>query len=165
MIYKLKEINRSMGLKEYLMYQEIPYEENGALNDVRGMTYHNYKTFLRDNIKGKKVKLTDKDTPKISYIFYVNNLPVGEICIRPVLNDYWKIHSGNIGYKIRPSQRNKGYGTRMLKYAIKRCKRLKMKEVILETTETNVYSRKVIESNNGKLYKKEENICFYIIKI
>lgn len=165
MIYKLKEVNRLMGLKEYLMYQEIPYEENGALNDARGMTYHNYKMFLKDKVREKRVKLTDKDTPRISYIFYVNNLPVGEICIRPVLNDYWEVHSGNIGYKIRPSQRNKGYGSRMLKYAIKRCRKLRMKEIILQTTATNVYSKKAIESNNGKLYKEEENICFYVIKL
>lgn len=165
MRYRLKEINKLMGLREYLMYQDIPYEECGAINEARGMNYHNYKMFLKEKVREKKAKLTEKTTPRISYIFYAGKIPVGEIAIRPILNDYWMIHSGNIGYKIRPSERNKGYGNKMLSYAIKKCRKLKMKEIYFQTLATNVYSKKIIEKNGGKLIRTDENICFYMIKI
>lgn len=165
MKYELKEVNNKMGFKEYIMYQEIPYEENGAYNYAKGLSYHNYKEFLKEKEEEKMIKLTEKDTPRISYIFYVDDEPVGEIAIRPVLNDYWKIYSGNIGYKIRPSKRNQGFGTMMLKYALEECKSLNMHNVLLQTNLENTFSQKVIENNGGRLVEAKDNTCFYEIKL
>lgn len=165
MEYKLEEVNINMGFKEYLMYQEIPFEENGAYNYAKGLTFHKYKEFLKEKEAEKEVILDEKNTPRISYIFYVDNNPVGEIAIRPVLNDYWKIHSGNIGYKIRPSERSKGYGKMMLYLALEECRKLKMNKVLLQIAKTNIASKRVIESNNGKMIKQLENTCFYEINL
>lgn len=85
------------------------------------------------------------------YIFYVNDSPVGEIGIRNSLNDFYNDKGSQIFYVIRLSQRNKGYGTIMLKYALNECKNLGFKELGINCDDNNISSKKVILKNNGLL--------------
>lgn len=161
----LKKLSNDIGDLEYMMYQEIPTSENGALNNLKGTDFINYYLLIKERLEEEFALLDEKKTPRITYIMYVNDYPVGEIMIRPILNAYWKEYSGNIGYKIRPSERNKGYGKIMLKLALEECRKLKMSEVYLQCMKYNIYSSKVILANNGKLIKEDVNTFYYKIKL
>jgi len=161
----LKKLSSDIGDIEYMMYQEIPSLENGAVNNLKGKTLVDYYILIKDRIAEEFVELDEKNTPRITYIMYVNDYPVGEIMIRPVLNDYWETFSGNIGYKIRPSERTKGYGNIMLKLALEECKKLNMCEVYLQCLKTNIYSSKVILKNNGKLINEDVYTLYYKIEV
>ena len=165
MNYYLKKINLNMSDLEYDMYQEIPKEETGAENEANGLTFIQFKEFLKKKNTEENEQLSNKTTPKITYIMYVNNYPVGEVTIRPKLNNYWLEHSGNIGYKIRPSERRKGYGKAILKLALSKCEELGINEPLLQCNNKNYASKKIIESSNGIIVRKVDNTNYYKIKL
>lgn len=52
-----------------------------------------------------------------------DNRILGIINIRHALNDYLLTYGGHIGYSIRPSERQKGYGKIQLLLALKNAKK------------------------------------------
>ncbi len=74
---------------------------------------------------------------------------IGRVDIRHVLNDHLLKVGGHIGYDIRKSERNKGYGTQALKMALPFAKNLGLEKVLITCDSTNIGSRKIIESNGG----------------
>ena len=112
--YVLKEINLKMGKKEYLMFQEIPSHESGATNLCHGASFEVFPSYLEQLICNKYLKINRYGTPTITYIMYVNSYPIGYLGIRTEINDDWLKWSGNIYYSVRPSEREKGYATKML---------------------------------------------------
>ena len=164
-MYKLKELNQNMGQKEYEMYQDIPAEESGSTNTCYGISYENFKQYLQKEISRKNNKVTLEDTPTITYIMYVNNTPVGVICLRTQIDENWKKWSGNFYYKIRVSERNKGYGTKILNLALKEFKKLGFTEVFGQSSKGNIASAKVIENNGGILLNENNGTRYYKILI
>lgn len=86
-----------------------------------------------------------------SHYFLVNNMNqiVGMIDIRHELNEYLRTIGGHIGYGIRPSERNKGYASYLLKEALIKCKELQINQVLITCNEDNIGSTKVILNNGG----------------
>ena len=160
----LKRVDINMGAKEYKMYQEIPNDEQGIENEAYGIEYSDFKKYLKKQIDRKSAKLNDKQTPTLVYICYLGDYPVGDICIRTKLNQFWRDSSGNISFKIRPSLRNKGHGRRMLELALDRCKKLGMQEVLLQCNNKNTPAKRVIENNSGVLLRDNGSL-FYKITI
>lgn len=76
---------------------------------------------------------------------------VGEIRLRHPLNEKLKHFGGNIGYAIRPGERKKGYGTRMLALTLAEALGLGLTSVILTCDTSNVASARVIVKNGGRL--------------
>lgn len=164
MLY-LKEIEQTDGQDVYEMFQEIPKVEPGFENKANGMSekeFEEYKKKLIGHSKGKG--LEGNETQKIDYIAYDSRYPVGTIALRLKLNEYWRKHSGNIGYAVRPSERGKGYGAKMLDLVLKEAKKKGLKEVYLQCNKKNIGSQKVIE-NNGGVRVKEGNSIYYVIKL
>ncbi|MBR3319420.1 GNAT family N-acetyltransferase [Candidatus Saccharibacteria bacterium] len=58
---------------------------------------------------------------------------------------------GHCGYGVRPSERNKGYGTEILKLLLAEAKNKKIYRVLVGAHKSNVASRKVIEKCKGVL--------------
>ena len=58
---------------------------------------------------------------------------------------------GHIGYSVRPSERGKGYATRMLEMALAEARRLGLKRVLITCDRKNVASARVIRKNGGRL--------------
>ena len=94
---------------------------------------------------------------------YVNERPVGLICLRTEIDDNWKKWSGNFYYKIRVSDRKKGYGTKILELALNEFRKLGFKEIYGQSSFGNVGSAKVIEKNNGIFLNEVNGTRYYKI--
>lgn len=164
-MFELKELNLNMGLEEYQMYQDIPSKESGSTNLCNGLPYEVFKNYLESQMAKKYQNISIYDTPTITYIMYVNNIPVGYVCLRTKIDDNWKKWSGNIYYAIRVSERMKGYATKMVELAINEFKKMGYKEIFLQSSKGNIGSMKVIENNNGILIKEEEGTRYYKILV
>lgn len=78
---------------------------------------------------------------KIVGMIGVRHRPVGPL-------ETW---GGHIGYSVCPSERRKGYATRMLREVLPHCKALGLDRVLLTAGDENVGSVKVILANGGVL--------------
>ena len=95
--------------------------------------------------------------PQTVYFYMKQKRIIGVITIRHTLNDWYLKYGGQIGYTIRPSERNKGYATMLLKEGLKVCKNLNFKKVLLCCDKKNIYSAKTITNNNGILENEVQN--------
>ena len=163
MNYYLKELDLNMGKDVYDMYQDIPAKESGSTNDCFGLNFDEFPKYLEKEINRKNNKVTYDDTPTITYIMYVNNNPVGLICLRTELYDNWMKWSGNFYYRIRLSERHKGYGTKMLELGLDEFRKLGFKEVYGQSSAGNIGSAKVIENNGGILLNENNGTRYYKI--
>jgi predicted acetyltransferase len=73
-----------------------------------------------------------------------------------MLNDILRLHGGHIGYGIRLTKRNMGYGSLMLGLLLEGLKCTEATEFMLTCDETNVASQKTIEKHGGILEAKIE---------
>ncbi len=72
---------------------------------------------------------------------------IGEIAIRHRLNDALLERGGHIGYGVRFSEWNRGYGTRMLSMALEKAKERQLSRVLITCNDDNLASARVIEKN------------------
>lgn len=82
---------------------------------------------------------------------------IGRISVRHFLSDHLKEIGGHIGYDIRPSKRNQGYGSKILALALPKARALGITDVLVTCDATNVGSRKIIEKNGGVLEDQVPN--------
>jgi predicted acetyltransferase len=73
------------------------------------------------------------------------------INIRHRLNEFLAREGGHIGYSVRPSERRKGYATRMLQMALQKCAEMGLEKVLIACDKENIGSAKVIMNNGGVL--------------
>ncbi len=108
-------------------------------------TYEEYLNTLDERAQGKEPWVPS------SHYFLVNDLNkiVGMLDIRHELNEFLRTIGGHIGYGIRPSERNKGYASYLLKQALTKCKELNITQVLITCNEDNIASAKVILKNGG----------------
>ena len=161
----LKELDLEMGKDEYEMFQDIPNKESGSINEFNGITYEEFKSYLEKEINRKYNEVTYDDTPTISYIMYDDSKPIGLICLRTKIDDNWMKWSGNFYYKIRLSERKKGYGTKILSLALDVLKKMGFKEVYGQSSNGNMGSKKVIENNGGILLYEKDGTRYYRIEL
>ena len=159
----LKELDLNMGKEEYEMFQDIPAKESGSTNECNGIPYEEFKSYLEKEINRKYNEVTYEDTPTISYIMYDDNKPIGLICLRTKIDDNCMKWSGNFYYRIRLSERKKGYGTKILSLALEEFRRLGFKEVYGQSSAGNIGSAKVIENNGGILLDEKDGTRYYKI--
>ena len=79
---------------------------------------------------------------------------IGEIAVRHRLNEALLQRGGHIGYGVRYSEWNKGYGTRMLALALERAKALGLSRVLITCNDDNLASARVMEKNGFTLGDK-----------
>ena len=76
---------------------------------------------------------------------------VGAVNIRHYLSEGLLLSGGHIGDGIRPSERGKGLGTRMIALALDKCRELGIGRVLMCCDSDNFASARTIEKNGGVL--------------
>ena len=79
---------------------------------------------------------------------------IGEIAIRHRLNDALAQRGGHIGYGVRYSEWNRGYGTKMLALALEKAKEMHISPVLITCNDDNPASARVMEKNGFVLGDK-----------
>lgn len=118
--------------------------------------YHDFDNYLNH----LDIKIgDDKYVPDSTYfaLDIARNIFVGAVNIRHYLNDRLLKDGGHIGDGIRPSERNKGYGTEMVRLALIECKKLGIDNVLMVCDYDNIASKKTI-INNGGIRENNPNI-------
>ena len=82
---------------------------------------------------------------------------IGEISIRHRLNESLERYGGHIGYGVRFSEWNKGYGTLMLSLALEKAREMGLTDILITCNDENTASARVMEKNGFVLQDKIEN--------
>lgn len=117
---------------------------------IRKNDYHDFETYL------EQLELTakrDGKVPDSTFFCYdtERDIFVGAVNIRHYLNDALLRNGGHIGDGVRPSERGKGIGTKMIGLALEECKKLGIKRVLMVCAKENIASAKSIQNNGGVL--------------
>lgn len=111
-----------------------------------------------DNYEGWLQKITAAQTaPQTgwvngsTYFLFVGDRITGTIQIRHTLNDELLNSGGHIGYGIRPSERRKGYGAKMLALALEKCRELGIEKALVTCDKGNTGSARTVLKNGGVL--------------
>lgn len=150
LIYREPTINDEsivMNYREEFVNFGIPKSVGFALKDIK-----NYKEWFED-VQRKK---TEQDIQTHYLVFREQDSKlIGMLTIRHSLtNPLLLKYSGNIGYNVLPSERRKGYATKMLNIGLSICKTLNINKALLICGEDNVGSKTCIENAGGVLNKK-----------
>lgn len=81
---------------------------------------------------------------------------VGAVNIRHYLNESLLLNGGHIGDGIRPSERRKGYATKMIGLALEECRNMKLDKILMVCDKSNIGSAKSIINNGGVLENEIE---------
>ena len=79
---------------------------------------------------------------------------IGEIAIRHRLNDVLMKRGGHIGYGVRYSEWDRGYGTKMLELALEKAREMRISPVLITCDDDNPASARVMEKNGFILRDK-----------
>ena len=141
-------------------YDEI--EKNGG-ECIGFRNYKDYDLWLMEMMNrhiGKN--LPDGYVRENFYLCYDGALLVGVFSLKFELTEFLLNYGGHIGYAVRPSERNRGIATKMLKQGVEIAKQFGFDRVLCVCDEDNYASEKVILKNGGvfenELYDTDENV-------
>ncbi|MBI4992648.1 MAG: GNAT family N-acetyltransferase [Candidatus Magasanikbacteria bacterium] len=153
------------GLKEFLKIDKRNRGDPGNEGDPAKVDEYIKKSRYYE----RGVNLPKGIVPTSTFWLIDKGVFIGRVGLRHKLNKKLRGFGGHIGYAIRPSKRNQGYGSEILRLALQKAKQLGLKKVMVTCDDTNIASQKIIEKNNGKLREKKKwegkLMRFYWIKI
>ena len=147
---KLIPLKECINKNTYEMYQDIPNNEIGSSNILKGVSYDKFLNTMQKYIEEENKINEELNTCTLRYILHDEEIPIGEVGIRTTLNDYWQNKGSQIYYKIRLTKRNKGYGNKILALALIEAKKLGFKRIRINCDDNNIASKKIIINNGGK---------------
>ncbi len=153
---------------EYMNSELIPgLDRFEGIRDFENLDKMSFNEWIEDLEKNKDENQLPKEysTHTLYLALDENNRLVGAIGLRwqevPVLMKF----GGFIGYSVRPSERSKGYATKMLQLALEEFKKINKGKVLITCKDFNIASKKVIEKNGGiyeNSYYNEEDKYTYL---
>lgn len=161
----LKELSIQEAKEIHDMALEIGPGENGFVNSLYTASEDTFcEKLLRYHDMARGLNLETHLVPQTIYWLYIDGYPTGYGKLRHYLNEKLLEHGGHIGYVIRPSCRNKGFGKLILRELLRTASEMNIDRVLLTCDEVNMPSRKIIEANNGILTELSEGVCKYWVK-
>lgn len=118
-----------------------------ALGFDESLGFTHYIRSLEDWQRGEN--LPAGFVPGGFYVGIVGGAVVGRVSIRFHLNDFLSRIGGHIGYGVKPTQRQRGYATEMLRQALPICAGRGIDLALVTCDADNVGSMKVIERCGG----------------
>lgn len=152
---------------EYMNSEIIPgidiFEGIRDFENLDKMCFDEWRKDLEKN-KDEKQLPEEYSTHTLYLALDENNKIIGAIGLRwkevPILLKF----GGLIGYSVRPSERSKGYATKMLQLALEEFKKINKRKVLITCKDFNIASKKVIEKNGGiyenSYYNEEDNYTY-----
>ncbi|MDH7604116.1 MAG: GNAT family N-acetyltransferase [Melioribacter sp.] len=116
-----------------------------------------YSTWLKQIVDNSKKETVNKNWVVSSTFLAIRKEDkrlIGFVDIRHELNDFLRLYGGNIGFGVRPEERGKGYGTKILMKALDYCREIGLKKVMLACYKDNIASSKTIKNCGGVLEKE-----------
>ena len=96
------------------------------------------------------------------YLCYENEKLIGVFSLKFELTEYLFNFGGHIGYAVRPSMRNQGWATKILKQGLEVARDYKFKKLLVVVDEDNLPSIHVVLHNKGMLentvYDSKEDV-------
>lgn len=141
-------------------YQEFLQEfidagEEGLLHKLPEEIVDPVNCIRRLKNQAKGLDLPEGWVPSTAYwLLSEKDYLLGEIHIRHRLTESLADFGGHIGYMVRPSERRKGYATRMLAMALAKAVEMGMARVLVTCDPGNTASARVIEKNGGRLFNE-----------
>ena len=120
---------------------------------IRKNDYRDFGSYL-ENLDNDDEAAREKGlVPDITYFALDpgRDIFIGAVNIRKYLNEKLLRYGGHIGDGVRPSERNKGYGTEIVRLALEKCRELNIERVLMTCDRDNLASAKVIQKNGGVL--------------
>ena len=117
---------------------------------IRKCDYHDFPSYLASL---EVTQPADGLVPDSTYFCLdtERSIFVGAVNIRHYLSEGLLLSGGHIGDGIRPSERGKGLGTRMIALAFDKCRELGIGRVLMCCDSDNFASARTIEKNGGVL--------------
>jgi len=154
MIYRLPEISDKDILQKYI--QEHYDNNETSISASLGLPVSEYSEWV-EKIHKNAILGDEQWGKSLLYLCFENNELIGLLSIRYELPQELTAIYGDIGYGVRPSEREKGYATMMLRYALSVCKEYGLKKVLLGCYKDNVASASTIKKNGGVLEIENDN--------
>jgi predicted acetyltransferase len=133
------------GLKEFHGEgRDLHLEYDQIVND-----FSSFIKILGDNEKG--INLPQGWVPATERWLIDNETYIGRLSIRHRLSEELQVYGGHIGYQIRPTMRNNGYGKKILALGLVEAKKVGLSTVLLTCDVNNIPAKKIIEQNGGTL--------------
>ncbi|MDD4496184.1 MAG: GNAT family N-acetyltransferase [Eubacteriales bacterium] len=131
-------------------------EHGGRLNPGALRRFSNSQQRKVTYIEWLKWIEEDRKAGQDLYFFTDGEIILGAVSIRPKKNAKSIGNDGHSGFGIRPSERNKGYATKMLSMALPIMKDYNINPVVITCDKDNIGSAKTIVNNGGYLVKEIE---------
>jgi len=136
-------------LEEWIYDQKVNHTNHSPWAIFKN-DYHDFDYYL-EHLETKEA--TEHLVPDSVYFLLdeKRNRFLGAVNIRHYLNEGLLLGGGHIGDGIRPSERRKGYATKMVGLALEKCRELGIDRVLMTCDKSNVGSAKSIINNGGVL--------------
>ncbi|HBV82069.1 MAG TPA: GNAT family N-acetyltransferase [Lachnospiraceae bacterium] len=159
---ELRRLSVEDGMDVYIMLQEIPKEENGLVNKGNGLSFEEYKEWLKQKyVESEQIGLVDGwKVPSTTYWLYVDGKPVGFGSVRHFLTDALREAGGNIGYGIAPKYRGKGYGKELLRLLLEQANQIGIDKALVTINLNNIASKSVALANGGVIAGQTDKRMF-----
>jgi len=154
MLYRLPEPGDRDLLTEYVR----EHYDNGetSISASLGLSSSDYSEWV-EKIKANALTGDQAWGKSLLYLCFDESRLVGLLSIRYELSPELSAKYGDIGYGVRPSERKKGYATRMTEYALTVCREKGLPSVILGCYKSNAASAATIRKCGGILIAENDN--------
>lgn len=148
MIFKKPEPNDKVSFLDFLSENadngEVAFQERIGIKDI---AYEEWVKRIKHN-----ADIGEDDVGRsLFFLCYDGERLVGILFVRLEMSNALSMKYGDIGYRVRPSERGKGYATKILAYGLEVCKNKGKSSVILGCNKDNIASAKTIIKNGGEL--------------
>lgn len=141
-------------------YQEIEDSGGQCIGFGNRKNYDLWLTEMQNRHTGRN--LPEGYVRENFYLCYDGAVLVGVFSLKFELTQYLLDFGGHVGYAVRPSRRNRGYATQMLRQGLSLAAQFGFSRVLCVCDEDNFASEKVIQHCGGalenKLYDPEEQV-------
>ncbi|MBP0725466.1 GNAT family N-acetyltransferase [Bacillus sp. RG28] len=138
--------------KEYLsFYQEWKDSGESMIPWVISKDPSDFQIMVQDLLNAEKgINVPEGWVPDSTFwLVDENKTIVGAVNIRHRLTEKLLNCGGHIGYGIRPSERQKGYATKILSLSLEKVREFNIQKVLVVCDEDNIGSEKTILKNGG----------------